>query len=132
MTAQRRNRLTTHPIVHVEIPATDLKEATQFYADVFEWEIDHSMEDYPMFKAEGGPAGGFVKLSDPAHSVGVPLLFLGTDDIEATLATIEAHGGKTLMPKTEIGENAQHGWWAVFSDPVGNRLALYTSPHQVS
>jgi predicted enzyme related to lactoylglutathione lyase len=124
--------LTTHPIVHVEIPATDLKEAAQFYSEVFGWEFDHSMDFYPMFKADGGPGGGFVKLSDVSHSVGIPLLFLGTDDIEASLADVEAHGGKTLMPKTEIGEHAAHGWWAVFTDPVGNRIALYTSPQQVS
>ena len=121
-----------HPIVHVEIPASDLKAATQFYSDVFGWEFDHSMDYYPMFKAEGGPGGGFVQHGDVSHTVGVPLLFLGTDDIEAKLAEIEAHGGKTLMPKTSIGENAEHGWWAVFTDPVGNRFALYTSPQQVS
>jgi predicted enzyme related to lactoylglutathione lyase len=121
-----------HPIVHVEIPATDLKEAAEFYSDVFGWEFDHSMDFYPMFRAEGGPGGGFVHLGDVSHTVGFPLLFLGTEDIEAKLAEIEARGGKTLMPKAAIGENAEHGWWAVFSDPVGNRLALYTSPQQVS
>jgi predicted enzyme related to lactoylglutathione lyase len=121
--------MTAHPIVHVEISAAALKETSQFYADVFGWEIDHSMEDYPMFKAEGGPGGGFVPLSDVTHTVGVPLLFLATEDIEASLAEVEAHGGKTLQPKTEIGP---HGWMAVFSDPAGNRIALYTSPQQAS
>jgi predicted enzyme related to lactoylglutathione lyase len=121
--------VSAHPIVHVEIPATDLKKATAFYSEVFGWQFDHSMETYPMFKAEGGPGGGFVHLSDAAHTVGVPLLFLATDDIEATLAAVEANGGTTVMPKTDIGE---HGWWAVFTDPVGNRFALYTSPAQVS
>jgi uncharacterized protein len=128
VTAQRRSSLKTHPIVHVEIPATDLKEATQFYAEVFDWQFDHSMEDYPMFRVEGGPGGGFVPVTDKAHTVGRPLIFLGTDDIDATLAAIEEHGGKTVQPKTSIGE---HGWWAVFDDPAGNRLALYTSPSQV-
>jgi predicted enzyme related to lactoylglutathione lyase len=28
------------------------------------------------------------------------------------------------MPKTEI---PHVGWWGVFSDPTGNRIALYTS-----
>lgn len=121
-----------HPIVHVEIPAADLKEATQFYADVFGWQFDHSMDFYPMFAAEGGPGGGFVKQSDVAHTVGVPLIFLGTDDIEESLADVEAHGGKTLMPKTSIGEQGEHGWFAVFTDPTGIRFALYTSPNQAS
>jgi predicted enzyme related to lactoylglutathione lyase len=112
-----------HPIVHVEIPARDLKDGSQFYADVFGWQIDNSMEGYPMFKAEGGPAGGFVHLSDPSHMAGRVLVYLGTDDIEASLAAIEAHGGKTITPKSEI---PHVGWWAVFSDPSGNAIALFT------
>jgi predicted enzyme related to lactoylglutathione lyase len=121
---RRRQPVTGHPIVHVEIPASDLKEASKFYTEVFGWQIDTStMEDYPMFAAEGGPGGGFVQLSDTAHSVGRPLLFIGTDDIDASLAAVEAHGGKTLMPRTAI---PHVGWWAVFDDPVGNTLALYT------
>jgi uncharacterized protein len=120
----RRQSVTGHPIVHVEIPASDLKEASKFSADVFGWQIDtSSMEDYPMFAAEGGPGGGFVQISDTAHSVGRPLLFIGTDDIDASLAAVEAHGGKTLMPRTAI---PHVGWWAVFDDSVGNTLALYT------
>jgi len=121
---ERRQLVTGHPIVHIEIPASDLKEASKFYADVFGWQIDtSSMEDYPMFASEGGPGGGFVQLSDTAHSVGRPLLFIGTDDIDASLAAVEAHGGKTLMPRTAI---PHVGWWAVFDDSVGNTLALYT------
>jgi len=55
------------------------------------------------------------------------LVYLATDDIDATLATVEAHGGKTVLPKTEI---PHVGWWAVFTDPTGNHLALYTSVRQ--
>lgn len=119
--------MSDHPIVHVEIPAADVKAASQFYADVFGWQIDHSMEEYPMFAAEGGPGGGFTKLGDPGHTVGRPLIYLATDDIEASLAAVEAHGGKTLEPKMEI---PHVGWFAIFADPAGNAIALYTSIHQ--
>jgi predicted enzyme related to lactoylglutathione lyase len=37
---------------------------------------------------------------------------------------VEELGGKVLHPKTEIPET---GWFAVFQDPTGNVLALYTS-----
>ena len=90
------------------------------------------MENYPTFAAEGGPGGGFVLLNEEttstpvAYGVGRPLLHLSTDDIEATLAEVEAHGGKRLMPKTEI---PNIGWWAVFADPTGNPIGLFTSLH---
>jgi uncharacterized protein len=116
--------VSSHPIVHIEIPASDLKEVSRFYADVFGWQIDEaSMEGYPMFAAEGGPGGGFVHVDDIGHTVGKPLLFIGADDINASLAAVEAHGGKTLMPRTAI---PHVGWWAIFADSSGNTLALYT------
>jgi predicted enzyme related to lactoylglutathione lyase len=120
----RRQTVSDHPIVHVEIPARDLKEVSQFYTEVFGWQIDSSsMEGYPMFAAEGGPGGGFVQVSDVSHTVGRPLLFIGTDDIDASLAAVEAHGGKTIMPRTAI---PHVGWWAVFADSSDNTLALFT------
>jgi predicted enzyme related to lactoylglutathione lyase len=55
-------------------------------------------------------------------------MYVSTDDIDATLAHVEALGAKTLTPKTE----GPHGWSAVFADPVGNRIALYTEPSHSS
>jgi predicted enzyme related to lactoylglutathione lyase len=57
------------------------------------------------------------------------LLYISTDDIDATLAKIEAHGGKTVVPKTEI---PQVGWFGIFTDPTGNRVALFTATSQQS
>ena len=44
-------------------------------------------------------------------------------DIEGTLHKVNANGGKTLMPKTGIGE---HGYIAHFQDCEGNRVALHS------
>src|SRR5690242_15180669 len=105
-----------HPIVHVEIPAGDLTAASQFYADVFDWQIDTSAPSYPQFQAEGGPGGGFITTTDAGGQAPIPyntgqlLVYLGTGDIDATLASVEAHGGKTILPRSEI---PGHGYWAV-------------------
>ena len=119
-----------HPIVHIEIPATNTSAAGKFYNEVFGWKIEaDEMYGYVQFQSEGGPGGGFVEAGkeNPVNIEYKPdslLVYLASDDIDATLATIEANGGKTLLPKTEI---PHVGWWAVFTDPSGNRLALYTS-----
>jgi predicted enzyme related to lactoylglutathione lyase len=47
-----------------------------------------------------------------------------SEDIEADLKAIKAKGGKALMPKIEI---PNVGYFAMFTDPTGNMLALYTS-----
>jgi uncharacterized protein len=125
---RRRNKLmANYPIVHLEIPATDANAAGTFYGDVFGWTIQTNLEhNYTTFETEGGPRGGFVGPGDSplGYQVDRLLVYLATDDIEGTLATIEAHGGKTVLPKTEI---PHVGWWAVFADPTGNHLGLFTS-----
>jgi predicted enzyme related to lactoylglutathione lyase len=99
-------RVSQHPIVHIEFPAADPKAVGQFYASVFGWKVETDPGfDYTMFAAEGGPGGGFPKAAEGgpiSYKVCEPLVYIGTDDIDASLAQITAHGGKTLTPKTEI------------------------------
>jgi uncharacterized protein len=112
-------------ITHIEIPAPDLDQACGFYEAVFGWTIvrDDSFPDYPMFQDGSGQAGGgFVKDARPSTTPGI-VPYINVADIEATLATVEAHGGRTVMGKTEIAPGM--GSSALFADPVGNQLGLY-------
>lgn len=114
-----------HPIVHVEIPAANRMAAGDFYSKVFGWEIQqHPEMNYAVFNTGSMPGGGFSPTSgEQAAEAGKVMVFIGTDDIEDSLATIQANGGSTVLPKTEI---PGIGWFAVFTDPTGNNLALFT------
>ena len=120
-----------HPIVHVDIPANDPAASSKFYADLFSWNIQFDQGfDYHMFQAENGPGGGFVKVGEnPPYKAGEVLIYVSTDDIDATLAKAESLGGKTVVPKSEI---PHVGWFAFFTDPTGNRIGLYTDSGQQS
>jgi predicted enzyme related to lactoylglutathione lyase len=116
-----------HPIVHVDFPSTDPAAAGEFYGSIFGWEIVKSdAMNYVMFSSEAWRGGGFPA-ADGTMKAGTPIVYVETDDIDATLAKVEALGGKTLMPKGEIPGN---GWMALFSDPSGNPVGLYTPPAQ--
>ncbi len=119
--------MSQHSIVHVEIPGTDPAASSKFYADLFDWkvEVDPGF-DYHMFQADSGPAGAFVKAGEShmGYKVGEVLIYVSTDDIDATLTRAETLGGKTLTPKTEI---PSVGWFGIFADPAGNRIALFTN-----
>jgi hypothetical protein len=123
--------MSNHPIVHVEIPGHDTKAAGKFYAEAFGWKVETEPGfDYTMFQAEGGPGGGFSNVGDNmglSTRPGDVLIYVGTDDIEASLAKIQSLGGKVVAPKTEI---PQTGWFAIFTDPTGNKIGLYTAMHQ--
>jgi predicted enzyme related to lactoylglutathione lyase len=119
--------MSKHPVVHIEFPASDPAAASKFYADLFGWKIQAVPEfNYYMFEAEGGPGGGFTTLGGQmGYKPGELLVYVETDNIEASLAQVEALGGKTLTPRMEI---PGQGWFAFFADPTGNRVALYTPP----
>ncbi len=119
-----------HPICHVEIPASDPAALSAFYAEVFDWQMQSDpASTYHMFQPQRGPGGAFVRAEGSTGSRnGHVLIYISTDDIDATLATAEAHGATTLTPKTEN----PFGWFAIFADPSGNRIALYTAPSHPS
>lgn len=111
-------------VVHVEIPAANVETAAAFYEALFDWKIQRVPEmNYTMWEDGSGSGGGFNPVSEE-NPVGQVLVYIHSDDIEADLKKVEKLGGKVLHPKTEI---PQTGWFAVFKDPTGNALALYTS-----
>jgi predicted enzyme related to lactoylglutathione lyase len=127
-TQKGEDYMASHPIVHVEIPASDTKAAGEFYSRLFDWKLELDPNfDYLQFNAEGGPGGGFVQVGELGGMQYKPdslLVYVGTDDIDGTLARAESLGGKTIVPKSEI---PQVGWFAVLTDPTGNRIGLYSS-----
>ena len=124
--------MSNHPIVHIEIPAKDIAGAEKFYGELFGWNIQSDpIHNYSLFQAEGGPAGGFVTTGEEGTDDGRVhykpdslLVYISTDDIDASLARVEELGGKTVLPKTEI---PHVGWFGIFTDPTGNRIALFTA-----
>lgn len=117
--------MSKHSIVHIEIPSKDPKKNSKFYADLFGWEISTFEElNYSMFKPAEGLGGGFPPVDDKFNKIDRVLVYIDTDDIEGDLKKIQSLGGKVLFEKMEI---PGQGWFAIFQDPEGNTLALYTS-----
>jgi len=115
--------MSSHPIVHIEFSAHDQEAAGQFYSEAFGWQIQPMPEmNYTTFESEGGPGGGFNPVSQQ-NPAGTVLVYISSDDIEASLKKIESLGGTIMVPKTEI---PQVGWFAIFADPTGNQVGLYT------
>jgi len=130
MEKTRRN-----PIVHFEIPADDVERAKKFYTEIFGWEIEKfdmgggetywivrttDVDDNKMATTPGAINGGMMKRQNP----GQPFMnYIHVEDIDDTLKTIAASGGKICMPKQEIGQGM--GWIACFQDTEGNMVGLH-------
>jgi len=115
--------MTKRNVVHIEIPTSDAATSGKFYADLFGWKIESMPEmDYTMFEPAEGPGGGFTPVT-AENPVGNVLIYVDSADIDADLKKAESLGGKTLVPKSEI---PNMGWFAIFKDPTGNQIAVYT------
>jgi predicted enzyme related to lactoylglutathione lyase len=116
--------MSTHPVVHIEISADNLVETSHFYSELFGWKTEQiPAMNYVTFAPASGPGGGFNPVSKDAPA-GTVLVYFDSDDIEADLSKAVRLGGKVVAPKTEI---PGMGWFGIFSDPTGNKLALYTA-----
>ena len=116
--------MSKHKISQLEVSAANREEAVSFFEQVFGWNMEYVPEmDYSMANTGQDFLVGInpVKEDYPAGTV---TFYIDTDDIDATLAEIETHGGKTIQGKSEV---PGFGWFAFFSDPTGNLLGLWTN-----
>ncbi len=101
------------PIVFFDIAGPDLASQSAFYSAVFDWKI--------------APGGGFsVPVTTPLSATlrvdpMQKIIYIGVDDVTATLASIVAHGGKIVTPRFEVKGVVVLG---LFTDPAGNAMGL--------
>ncbi len=111
-----------------ELITPDPAASKAFYDSVVGWNVDAQSAmfgemDYRMIKrSDGTNAGGVLKLTDDMQSDGARPVWLGylyVPDVDAEITAIEADGGKTLMPASDV-EGV--GRIAMVTDPQGAHL----------
>ena len=110
-----------HAISYVEINTDDLAAAKAFYGAAFGWEFNDYGDAYAGIRAPDGDGevGGLNPARPPGR--GGPFVLLYSDDLEATLAAVEAAGGKVVDgPYDYPGGRRFH-----FTDPSGNELGVF-------
>lgn len=111
-----------NPIVHFEIMGEDGEAQNAFYSNVFGWKTEAvpGFDAYYLTQADDTGVGGAVgKGGDPMATY--LTLYIQVDDVDEHLRTIEAAGGKTLMPKTVVPGTVTFAW---FADPAGNAVGI--------
>lgn len=119
-----------HPPVHFEIPASDMDRASNFYKELFGWDIKSApgFEDYSIIYTlpvddnnmpRGyGINGGMMKQENSEMGI---INYINVEDIDKYLAKLEELGGTVLMPKMPI---KGIGWNAVVKDTEGNTFGM--------
>jgi predicted enzyme related to lactoylglutathione lyase len=113
-------------MVHVEFPAQDLERGKKFWEGVGGWTFnDAGMPgmQYLMF-GEGDQGGAVYPMEDTQG----PIVYYGSDDIDADLAKV-----RELNGEAEEKQPIPHvGWFARCKDSEGNEFSLFQSDHSVT
>ena len=112
-------------IVHVEFPAADIDRGERFWEGLGGWTIDSAGMpgiDYRMFQDEGWGGAVYPKMEDDG-----PIVYFGSDDIDADLAKVRELGGdaQEKQPIPSVG------WFARCKDSEGNPFSLFQSDESV-
>lgn len=111
-----------------EIPAIDFQQAVNFYNHIFgiTMEQQNTNENaMAFFPTTTGIGGSVIAGQGYVPSDCGPLVYLnGGKDLNNVLNKVEEAGGRIIMSKTLISE--EMGYFAIFIDSQGNKLALYS------
>lgn len=113
------------PIVDFEIAGKNAKLLSDFYSNVFEWNISpHEKNVYFINTGFDIGINGHIFQTTDEHSFSNHIsLYIEVDDIYELVKKTEELGGKIDMTPQPMPDNA--GMIAMIIDPSGNRIGLY-------
>jgi hypothetical protein len=112
-----------------EVPVINFERARKFYRHIYNYDMPSAMmgdNQLGFFPVQPGGIGGAIILTaghQPAKQ-GTLVYLNGGDDLNRVLNRVEKAGGSVIQQKAEI--SAEHGFFALFIDTEGNRLALHS------
>ena len=96
-----------------DIAGPDDEVLRKFYADVFRWEPDVTGQ----YRIPVTSPMSAAFRADPAEK----RIYVGVDDVTASLTLVEEHGGSVDQPRFEVPGVVVLG---LFRDPAGNPMGL--------
>ncbi|NHI93873.1 MAG: VOC family protein [Candidatus Lokiarchaeota archaeon] len=111
-------------VVHIDIPVDDIEKAENFYSKLFDWEFTKVSDEYMTFTSAKTPSGAFYLVTDLPEPGICP--YVWTKDIDDVLDKVIDQGGRIVQNKTTIPS----GFQAIFIDPFGNRIGVYSPPSE--
>jgi uncharacterized protein len=110
-------------LIWYELMTPDAEASKAFYDSVVGWQFGEPVAEFQGYRmigrSDGGFAGGVLPLTDEMQQHGARptwLGYIGVDDVDTTVASIEQAGGKVLMPARDL---PNVGRIALVADPQG-------------
>lgn len=107
---------------YVEFPAASMEATQAFFSKAFDWSFEQFGPDYCAFSNQGLDGGFYRSELYSSTRNGSALLVFYSENLEATLARVEAAGGRIEKPIFDFpGGRRFH-----FCEPSGNEFAVWS------
>ena len=111
-----------NPVVHIEIGCRDGAKTQEFFGKLFGWSFQQFGQARMVSTvAKEGIQGHINSLGHEPHNYTV--IYVQVEDINATLASAQKLGAKTVVPKMEVPGMGHFAW---MTDPEGTIVGLWT------
>jgi len=109
------------PVMHFEIGCRDTVRTRDFYKQLFGWQFQDYGPAAMMIDTQGGGGinGHLTSLGHAPYNY--VTVYVQVEDLQAALESVQALGGKTLVPPVEVPGQGSFAW---FADPDGNTIGL--------
>jgi predicted enzyme related to lactoylglutathione lyase len=111
---------THHTIDYIEFTVRDLAAAKRFYGAAFGWQFNDYGPEYAGIKGGTGEVGGMHQSSEAR--TGGPLVILFSNDLEKSVAAVQAAGGKVVREPYAFPGGRRFN----FTDLSGNELGVWS------
>ena len=128
------------PVVHFEMPAKDKKRVSDFYSNVFGWQMNQlgsemgnyllanttEVDENRMPTRAGAINGGFFDYQEK-EGFNVPHLVIAVDNLEESMKKVEETGGKLIGGASgpgKIDDIPGIGRYISFEDSEGNHVGM--------
>lgn len=115
-----------NPIIHFEVAGTDGPALEAFYAQLFEWKIDHQGEGDMQYgfisERSAGAVGGGIR-HEPTGSPEV-VFYVEVEDVSIAIERAKALGATVRINLIDTGDVT----FGMIRDPQGNSVGLIQRP----
>lgn len=112
----------TNPVIHFEIGVRDLGRMTEFYSNLFGWQLQPAGPEYSLIMASDGEPGiGGGLLQTHGDMPTYVTVYVAVDDLTEMLDRAIGLGAKSVVEPIPIPGIGQ---FAMISDPDGNLIGL--------
>ena len=112
------------PVVHWEFWSKDPEKVSEFYREVFDWNIRFIPEmNYRLVETGGeGGIGGGIMTPQEGPWPGNMAFYIDVDDLDVYARKITEAGGKVVVDRIDVPGVGQ---LSLFEDPDGRVLGLW-------